>query len=284
MIHAYLITAYNKFEHLKELIYRLDSPNSYIYLYIDAKVDIPEYIREIKTVHTITILHQRRVEWGDQSQIITELDLFSEAFQNPDIEWFHLISGTDFPLKRIEQINAFYEQAENVDCFMETEPIPAHLSNRVELYHFHVRRNNSINPLLRYILRKTLALQYRLGVCRKHPENLPFLYGSNWGDFRRKAVEALLGKRREILKSTKYTSIANEVYKQSFLQDKGLRIVNDNKRYIDWTQRAPSPKSLLPEDYQTIIESDKLFARKFDSPESEKLRQHIIEHIERETV
>lgn len=284
MKHAYLITAYDNFDHLKALIDMIDCPDVYIYVYIDAKVAVPDFLGRIETANEMTVLHEMRVEWGDQSQIITELDLFESALKNADVEWFHLISGTDFPLKPISQINSFYEQAVDVDCFMESEPIPAHLSDRVALYHFHVRRDSGLNSMLRYVIRKSLALQCRLGVNRKPPRDLPFRYGSNWVDFRRKAVEALLDRRDEIINATRYTSIANEVYKQTFLQDAGLRIVDDNLRYIDWSQRRPSPKSLLVDDYESVIESGKLFARKFDVPESERLRRRIAEYIEQQSV
>lgn len=279
MKQAYLITAYDNFEHLKELIHTLDCQDVYFYLYIDAKVSIPDYISALRTANSICILHDMRVEWGHQSQIITELDLFAKALENPDIEWFHLISGTDFPLKSVEQINEFYQQASDVDCFMETEPLPAHLKDRMELYHFFVNRANNQKPITRYLERKLLALQIRLGLRRKGPKGLPYMYGSNWVDLRRNAVEYLLSRRKKIIRYTKFTSIANEVYKQTFLRDTDFRIVNDNFRYIDWSACAPSPKSLTEEDFQAIINSGKLFARKFNTPESAPLRQRIINHI-----
>lgn len=102
------------------------------------------------------------------------------------------------------------------------------------------------------------------------------MYGSNWVDLRRNAVKILLDERDRILLSTKYTQIANEIYKQTFLHDRGLRIVNDNLRYIDWSACQPSPKSLGIEDFDAVMKSGKLFARKFDADDSRLLREKIL--------
>lgn len=279
MKQAYLITAYNNYDHLRVLIETIDSNNTLLFLCIDAKSEYPSFIRELHTCNPIVVLHDRRVEWGDQSQIVTELDLFAKAYENPEIEWFHLISGTDFPLRSIDEINKFFAESKDIDGFMESEPLLDHLADRVELYHLFVRHPSENGLILNWITRKSLAIQRRLKICRKHPKGKPFMYGANWVDLRRQAVEVLLNSRREILKHMKFTSIANEIYKQTFLQGQGLSIVDDSLRYIDWSARKPSPKSLKVEDFQNIMRSGKLFARKFDSPESPQLRDMIIESI-----
>ncbi len=279
MKQAFLITAYNHFEHLDRLIDFLDDPDVWFYVYVDAKVDVPDSLKSVKTANPTKILHSRRVEWGDQSQIITELELFAEAYENDEIEWFHLISGTDFPLRSAKEILRFYEEATDVDCFMETEPIPAHFADRVEIYHFGVRRPSELGGFISNIHSKFRALQIRMGIKRKAPVKSGFMYGSNWVDLRRNAVKTLLEDRDMILRSTKYTQIANEIYKQTFLHGRGLRIVNDNLRYIDWSACQPSPKSLGADDYDVVMKSGKLFARKFDAEDSPLLRDKILEAI-----
>ena len=275
MKQAFLITAYNKFSHLEKLIEALDCSDAWFYVYIDAKVEIPESLVRMKTVNPIEVLHTRRVEWGDQSQIITEMELFAKAYENEGIEWFHLLSGTDFPLRPNVEIMRFYEEAEDVDCFMETEPLPAHLSDRVEIYHFGVKRDSEIGKVKSIFQDKIRALQVRMGVKRKSPVKNGFMYGSNWVDLRRNAVKILLVKQDKIIQSTRYTQIANEIYKQTFLAEHGLRIMNDNLRYIDWSAMQPSPKSLTLDDYDSVMSSGKLFARKFDTTGSWLLRDKI---------
>lgn len=276
MKQAYLIIAHNNFEHLKALINTLDCNEIFFYLHIDAKAEIPDFIRNIRCANPMVILRNRSVGWGSQSIVLAEMDLFAKAFENTDIEWFHLISGNDFPVRKTDILNRFFEEAEDVDCFMETEPLPEHLRDRMELYHYIVKRPTQRKNMLKYLHSKFLSLQCRLGVKRQHPVGLPFMYGSSWVDLRRSAVDILLRRREDIIRFTRHTSCSDEVYKQTVLQNCGLRIVNDNLRYIDWSARQPSPKTLRLEDYDSIIASGKLFARKFDSAKSAALRQRIL--------
>ncbi len=48
-------------------------------------------------------------------------------------------------------------------------------------------------------------------------------------------------------------------------------MVNDNLRYIDWSEKGVSPKVLLEEDINAIVLSGKFFARKFDAEKSKAL-------------
>lgn len=275
MQQAFLITAYNHFDHLDKLIRFLDHPDVWFYVYIDAKVSVPPSLHSIRTANPLAILHSRRVEWGGQSQILSELELFEKAFKNTEIEWFHLISGTDFPLRPTGEILRFFEEALGVDCFMESRPLPSCHADRVERYHFLVKRSSQQGRLESIVKSKLSALQVRLGIRRKAPVSCGFMFGSNWVDLRRNAVKILLDNSKIIRHTTKYTQIANEIYKQTFLQEHDLRIVDDNLRYIDWTARQSSPKSLGLADYDAIMDSGKLFARKFDAVDSHLLRDKI---------
>lgn len=136
MKQAYLITAYDNFEHLRELLRFLRHKDTSLYVYVDAKASVPGWMAD----EDVTVLHDRRVEWGERSQIVTELDLFARAFEDADNEWFHLISGSDFPTRPVEELNSYFERAIDVDCFMESEPLPSRLADRVKFYHLCVVR------------------------------------------------------------------------------------------------------------------------------------------------
>jgi Core-2/I-Branching enzyme len=41
-------------------------------------------------------------------------------------------------------------------------------------------------------------------------------------------------------------------------------VINDNFYYIDWSKGGANPKTLIKEDYNLLLASDKMFARKFD--------------------
>lgn len=242
MKQAFLIIAHDNFEHLKHLIQSLDHNDSLFFVHIDAKAKIPSEILTLRTINPISIFQKYKVKWGSQSQIKTELFLFENAFNNHDIEWFHLLSGVDFPLTNNDKIIQFFKYHSGIDAFLESES-PLHIYDRIRLYHFYVSSPDSANRFKKFLQRKFNALQIRIGVNRLKNNVLKIGYGSNWGDFRRNAVMYLLSKKKEILKFTKFTACADEIYKQTFLSDSNIKICPDNLRYIDWSAKGTSSAS-----------------------------------------
>ena len=59
--------------------------------------------------------------------------------------------------------------------------------------------------------------------------------------------------------------IPDELFFQTLIMNSPLRetVVNDNLRFLDWS-REPAPAVLGVHDLDRMIESGKLFARKFD--------------------
>ncbi len=62
------------------------------------------------------------------------------------------------------------------------------------------------------------------------------------------------------------TVVPEESFVQTILvNNKKLNLVNDDKRYIDYTNAiAGSPRTLTVQDYATITKGNFHFARKFD--------------------
>lgn len=75
----------------------------------------------------------------------------------------------------------------------------------------------------------------------------------------------MLQKEREILKLTRLSLCADEVYKQTFLSEHGLEICNDDLRLVDWSRslNGNNPHIFDSDDWDMLISSEKLFARKF---------------------
>lgn len=98
--HAYLIIAHNEYEILKKLIKVLDDERNDIYIHIDKK---SKSFKKLKTelvscYSNIFFTKRINVTWGGDSQIKCELLLLEEAFKI-GYEYYHLISGVDFPNK-----------------------------------------------------------------------------------------------------------------------------------------------------------------------------------------
>jgi hypothetical protein len=95
-------------------------------------------------------------------------------------------------------------------------------------------------------------------------------------------VMAYTEREPSLLKRLRLTFCADEIYFQTILLNSPFKekIVNNNLRYIDWTRRNGNFPAILDEsDFQSLAHSDKVFARKFEFPVSEKLKQMINENV-----
>lgn len=55
------------------------------------------------------IFHEIDVRWGDISLIQVEFFLFKTAYCKGNYSYYHLISGSDLPLKTQDEIHAFFD-------------------------------------------------------------------------------------------------------------------------------------------------------------------------------
>ena len=75
---------------------------------------------------------------------------------------------------------------------------------------------------------------------------------------------------------------ADEVYKQTILCKYAAGTIfydeygnTTDLRYTDWSEGGAHPKTLDDTDYEKIMSSGKLFARKFDEEKSKKIIDRI---------
>ena len=112
MKHAFLIMAHDNWKILARLIKKLDHIDNDIYLHIDAKATIADAQKEIKdTCRFSKIYYVERIDasWGGYSLVQCEMSLFDEASKKK-YDYYHLLSGIDFPIKPMKEIHYFFEK------------------------------------------------------------------------------------------------------------------------------------------------------------------------------
>jgi hypothetical protein len=65
----------------------------------------------------------------------------------------------------------------------------------------------------------------------------------------------------------KYVDIPDEMFFQTIILNSPFKesVINDNLVYIDWENPNPSyPRTFVKTDFEILVSSSKLFARKFD--------------------
>ena len=114
---GFLILAHKNPNQLKDLITTLLTFNeSKIYIHIDLKnlnqfSDLIKYFSENNKV--LFIEEKYKVSWGACSQIKATYALIKEAVKNKSENYFMLISGQDFPIKKTTEILNFLNQNNN---------------------------------------------------------------------------------------------------------------------------------------------------------------------------
>ena len=136
MKHAYLILAHNEPRILSVLVSLLDNKCNDIFIHIDAKSDI--FFFSVKTHYSKCIFTRRiDVRWGDVSQIEAEFILMETARKYGQYDYYHILSGTDLPIKNRDEIYSFFDEnagKEFVEFWRDTKQ--GELYNKALCYNF----------------------------------------------------------------------------------------------------------------------------------------------------
>lgn len=275
MRHAYLIMAHKNPSQLYRLLKLLDSKYNDIYIHIDrrSKSLFSNFIIP-PMFSNVVFIPSNHVIWGDRSQIDCELDLLQYATQTYH-NYYHLISGLDLPIKSNIYIYNFFEENNGLEFvhFTEcgiTKDHKAELYERISLYH----------PLQRYFGRNQLLfnslirpIELSLGIDRHKNETIRIAKGANWFSITHNLALHILSLRHQIEAMYKSTLCADEIFLQTIvfnspfkdnLYYKGFdNNYIDIMRLIDW--KRGSPYIFKADDYDSIMKSNMLFARKFDT-------------------
>ena len=272
--HAYLIMAHHQFDFLKELLGALDHEYNDIYLHIDQKVQDFDPANLSAVVHRSNLYFTERlnVHWGGYSQTACELTLLKAAISG-HYAYYHLLSGSDFPLKSQEEIHLFFEEHAGWEFlhFDSTEFEPM-LRERISLYHFF---RESSCPLAEPADRVLTLLQRFFHVDRLKNENISLQKGANWFSITHAFAEYVLSKENWIQKHFRRSVCADELLLQTLAVNSpfmerifdpfGSELSLGNLRYIDWERGTNnSPYIFQKEDAAFLKSLPHLFARKFE--------------------
>jgi hypothetical protein len=284
---AILITAYKNYFHLEKII-NFFNDDFQIYIHLDKKSLITD--REVERIESYPqvklLVQEYKVNWGGLNHLKAILYLSAMAVEDKENVYFHLISGHDYPIKSPEFFKGFYQRQGHMN-FLEYFKVPFKGwggnggLDRLEYFNLFDVFNYKSDTELRWI-NKALKIQRKIGFRRGFGINFPEIYGgSTWWSLNRDALAYILDyqkKHPSYLRRFRYTLCSEEFFFQTLLLNSpmGESVSNNNLRYIDWTARNGNNPAVLDEtDYQKIVASDALFARKFDYPVSYTLIEQL---------
>ncbi len=264
---AFLIMAHKAPEQIEKLINRLNHPDFEFYIHLDAKINMDDfdYLGQKEGVYfTKTRIH---VSWAAFSFTTSIYKCMEEILSvNQKYDFINVLSGQDYPIKSTEGIHRYFtEHKENNFISFEEKGSEwwGHAIGRITNYHFINYKfpgRYRIQFLVNFIMPK-----------RKFP--LPYvLYGgprASWFTISTKCaayVVQVMNDNPKLRRFCNFTWGSDEFLFQTIIMNSGFAytVLNDVVNYIDWSGGGANPKILKVEDYESLMNSDKLFARKFD--------------------
>ena len=271
MKHAFLIIAHNNWWQLKKLIECLDSDTHDIYVHVDKKSkDFDEsYFRNSVTKSSLKFYREFEVYWGGFSQVQVEIFLLKQAYTN-GYDYYHIISGSDLPLKNNEKIDSFFEKNNGKEFILYDEDAlkgNPEISRRAKYYHYlqNYRRRYAEkwkNSFFTFCERISLVLQIVFGVNRVKSLDWQIKYGSQWVSITDELVKVILANEEKITSVFSYTNCADELFIQTIAFNCGFKdhifqpVGNQaaNLRCIDWSRgKNGNPYTYRLKDIDMLI-------------------------------
>lgn len=276
--HAIIILAHTDLSQLSRLINSLDD-NFTFFIHLDKKINYKEFVEVIKNAKSNVFFYRwKHITWGGIGIVKTQLRLIKIALSVNKFDYFHLLSGQDYPIASIFEIVSWFERHNGLQ-FIEYHTLPFEKWENGTFDRFLFFRLNDwldyTSKKGREIIDKVTSFQIKHRIYRRIPNQYPKLYGgSNWMSFTGDCAKMLVNpdrKARRFLRRLRFTFASDEVYFQTVILNSKFAdsVVNDNKRHIMW--KNGGVKILGRFDLWDIATSNALFARKIVSNYSEKL-------------
>lgn len=272
---AHLILTHQSPKQLQRLVSSLEHPEAYFFIHLDLKADLNAFKSPFKPDRVVFIKDRVDVKWGTYSMVKATLNGFNEILSFPvDFDFVNLLSGQDYPLKSTSSFHNFLEQNKDFSFmhywFIKTDWPDVH--SRIFEYHF-----DDFDFIGKF---KIASVLNSLLPKRKLPYGLEPVGRSQWFTVNMvhlKYMMQYVENHPAYIKYFRLTWGCDEFFFQTILYNSIYKdqIVNNNLRYIDWSEGNDSPKTLELSDLESLKQSKDFFARKFDEIKSANLLKEI---------
>lgn len=281
---AYLLFVHKNPAQLGRLLQRLYGPGCTFYVHVDAKADVRVFRDTVHQVppDCILWLKRRAISWGDFSLPAAYLHGFQTILQQrPEPDFIIPISGQDYPIATNETIHdwlgAHIDQS-IVDHALVTEDSP-HLIERIERYYLSVKAHRTLaypypdaTDFRKKLFNSVLKRSGLFTLPRRLPLGHQMYFGTNWFQLKPAAARYLIDFARtnpDYLRFARTTLCPDEYFFQTILAhapDSLQRtLYNQRMTFMQWDRPPGSyPMPISTDELPTMLDSGKLFARKFD--------------------
>lgn len=271
--------AHNDWPLLQKLVSLLDDSRFDFFIHIDIKskgFDNSMISSVVKKSH-VFYLTPRSVFWADYSQSQTELDLLQLAKATDTYSYYHLLSGADLPIKSNDEIYEFFEKSQK--NFLGIVPREFYYCiRRVKYYHpfLHNSIYRKCKPL-KALDRVLEYIQRFIGINRLRGREWKIINGWNWFSITQDFCQYVLFMRTTIDKVFSFSIASDELFMQTLAYNSPYydtlydttNLCRGSMREIDWHRGSPYNWGGHISDYEYLMSSQCMFARKFSTDQKE---------------
>lgn len=279
---AHIIMAHKNPNQLVRLIEKLSHDHFDIYIHLDAKSDKTPYLDLLSIPQVYFIKNRVTCNWGGFSFVQAIFSSVTEVLQNGQkYKFINLLSAQDYPIYNSDYIYDYLQVNKGLNFISfdkEGSDWWIDAKKRYQRYHF-----TDTKIVGKYLLQSILN---RLLPKRKMPMGL-VPYGSSdssWWTLSIDCASYICNQFNESTTLKKFfrfcwgtdefviaTLVMNSPYKSN--------VVNNNLRYIDWSEGGAHPKTLTTKDLEKVLHSKKIFARKFDINVDHEILDLLDQHL-----
>lgn len=293
---AYLIMCHMDPKFVQRTAKRLSNDRNHVFIHVDKKQDISEYIFTHNNVHFC----KNRVEnyWGGWNSVIATINLLKEAIETESFDRYVLLQGQDYPLYSNDYIEEFFSNHLDVEfcrAYKLTDTRDDKDAMKIYGYWFIDKPKSNIIKFLRYPIKKICSIcnakliKYRKGYYTENGVRYDIYSGwAQWAitDQCAKYILDFHQNHNKFNLYFKYSFPPDEIYFHTIIYnskfadktvDGGLIDSRSNDKllnltYFEYPDQIVVFKSI--QDYNKLINSGFLFARKLNSS-SESLLNYI---------
>lgn len=295
---VYIILAHKLPEQLVRLVRKLNTDSTSFLIHVDKKTDDETYnkmIAPLSKYENISFLPRYRHDYGGYNSVRATLDGIQKLLVSGEhFDYVILLSGQDYPVKSNSQIDQVLKESGG-QSYMEYFSLPSERwgdgdggLTRIKCWHFNlfgtevtfVRKGRFFKFIPDGIWSTAVKI---FSLPRSLPGDFDPYGGSAWWCLTRECIEYVgefVEKNPEFVKFFNHVKIPDEIFFQTVLMNSPYKngIIYDNLRYIIWSPGSRHPAILNIRYFEDFMNSNKLFARKFDT----NVDADVLDMIDRE--
>ncbi|MFE0299521.1 beta-1,6-N-acetylglucosaminyltransferase [Priestia megaterium] len=302
---AYLLLVHDNPLHLKRLVNTLDLYADF-YIHVDSKSDISDFKNEFRSKKNVYFVQKRfPVFWGGFNMIEATKELLRSATLSRTIyKRLVLLSGVDYPLISNKKIHEFFHENNTIEYirgFDVTNSENRHYLKQIKKYYLMDMPIPSplINRVLKKLFQLTIGLfNFKKPFIKIKNKKFDVFFGSQWWAITPECANEMLriiDENKDIDHYFKYSFAPDEkyfhtVFFNSSFRDRtlengpGVFSERGTWRWANIHHIHPSlSKWYSVSDCDEVFASKKLFIRKVNTANSEKLLDIIDKQIQQES-